>query len=83
MLRLSDLALPLDHSAPDLEAAICARLGIEPGELVRFVIVRRGNDARKKSAIKLVYVLDIVLADEPAVLARHARYRLSFSGPRT
>jgi uncharacterized FAD-dependent dehydrogenase len=72
MLRLSDLALPLDHSAPDLEAAICARLGIEPGELVRFVIVRRGNDARKKSAIKLVYVLDIVLADEPAVLARHA-----------
>ncbi|MBC2664422.1 FAD-dependent monooxygenase [Novosphingobium flavum] len=72
MLRVSDLALPLDHSADDLEAAICARLGIEPRELVRFTVVRRGNDARRKAAIKLVYVLDLVLADEAAVLARHA-----------
>ncbi len=72
MIRLSDLALPLGHSPRDLEEAILARLGIAPGELVRFSVARRGNDARKKTAIKLVYSLDVVVADEAAVLARHA-----------
>jgi uncharacterized FAD-dependent dehydrogenase len=72
MLRLSDLALPLDHSPADLEAAIVHRLGLAPGELLRFTVARRGNDARNKRAIKLVYQLDLVLADEAAVLAAHA-----------
>jgi uncharacterized FAD-dependent dehydrogenase len=72
MLRLTDLALPLDHTPEALEAAIVARLGIEADELERFIIVRRGNDARRKSSIKLVYALDLVLTDENAVLARHA-----------
>ena len=72
MLRLTELKLPLDHSADDLERAVCERLEIEPGELVRFAVARRGNDARKKSAIKLVYAIDATVTDEAAVLARHA-----------
>jgi uncharacterized FAD-dependent dehydrogenase len=72
MIRLSDLALPLDHSPLDLEAAICARLCIAPERILRRVMVRRGNDARKKSAIRLVYVFDLEIADEAEVLARHA-----------
>jgi len=72
MLRLSDLALPLDHAPEDLEATICARLGIAAEDLERVTLVRRGNDARKKHAIKLVYTLDLVLRDEAAVLARFA-----------
>ena len=72
MIRLSDLALPLGHAPEDLEAAVIARLGLAPGDLQRFTIVRRGNDARRKTAIKLVYVVDVVVADEAAVLARHA-----------
>lgn len=71
MLRLNDLALSLDHTSDDLEQAVCTRLGIAVEELERLTIVRRGNDARRKSAIKLVYVLDLVLRDEAAVLARH------------
>ena len=72
MIRVSDLALPLGHSPQDLEQALCARLGIAPGELVRFAIARRGNDARKKTAIRLVYSLDAVVSDEAAVLAAYA-----------
>lgn len=72
MLRLSDLALPLDHTPDDLTRAACDRLGIASDELERLVVVRRGNDARRKAAIKLVYVLDLQLRDEAAVLAAHA-----------
>jgi uncharacterized FAD-dependent dehydrogenase len=72
MLRLHELKLPLDHEPADLDAAICERLGIVPDELVRYAIARRGNDARKKSAIKLVYAVDVALRDEAAVLARLA-----------
>ena len=70
MIRLSDLTLPLDHDADALEPAICRRLGIGPERLVRHHVVRRGNDARKKSAIKLVYMLDIDVLDEAEVLER-------------
>ncbi|HKY81807.1 MAG TPA: NAD(P)/FAD-dependent oxidoreductase [Sphingobium sp.] len=72
MLRLSGLKLPLDHPAEAMPAAICARLGLEPQELVSHVLVRRGNDARRRSAIQLVYTVDVELTDEQAVLDRFA-----------
>ncbi len=72
MIRLTDLLLPLDHPPEALAEAICARLEISPTELERFAVARRGNDARKKHAIRLVYSLDLVVADEEAVLARFA-----------
>eukprot|EP01037_Dinobryon_pediforme_P004482 gene4482-4528_t len=71
MLRLTDLKLPLDHAPDDLEAAICERLQIDPADLVRSSVAKRGNDARRKSAIQLVYAVDVTLRDEAAVLARH------------
>jgi uncharacterized protein len=72
MIRLSNLTLPLDHPPEALTEAVCARLGIAPAELLRCTVARRGNDARKKAAIKLVYSVDVMVADETAVLAAHA-----------
>ncbi|MBB3860385.1 hypothetical protein GGQ88_001651 [Novosphingobium hassiacum] len=72
MLRINELKLPLDHAAEDLPVAICARLGIERDELERYQIFRRGNDARKKHAILLTYVVDCVVVDEASVLASFA-----------
>lgn len=71
MLRITDLKLPLDHTQDELERAVRERLELEDGDLIRFAIARRGNDARKKSAIKLVYAIDATVRDEAAVLARH------------
>ncbi len=70
MLRLTELRLPLDHAPADLPPAICVALGIEPARLERWAIVKRGNDARRKSAIRLVYAVDAAVADEGEVLAR-------------
>jgi uncharacterized FAD-dependent dehydrogenase len=72
MLRLTELTLPLHHAAEDLPPAICERLGIGASELLRFKIARRGNDARNKRNIKLVYAIDVGVQDEAGVLARLA-----------
>ena len=72
MLRLTDLKLPLDHPAEALPAAICAKLGIQPTALHGYAVFRRGYDARKRGAIALIYTLDVDVADEAALLARHA-----------
>ena len=68
MIRLSGLKLPLDHPAEAMPAAICARLNIQPQELRGHNLVRRGNDARRRNAIQLVYTLDIDVENEAAVL---------------
>ena len=72
MLRLSDLALPLDHAPAAVLPAIAARLGVNEAAVLRHTLVRRGNDARKRGAIKLVYSFDVELADEAEVAARLA-----------
>jgi len=71
MLRLTELRLPLDHPEPALRAAVLARLGIADAELLDLHVFRRGYDARKKTAIQLIYTLDLTLRDEAAVLRRH------------
>jgi uncharacterized protein len=68
MLRLTELKLPLDHAADALEAALRQRLGIVAQDLVTFSVFRRAVDARKKSAIALIYTLDVEVANEKAVL---------------
>ena len=63
MLRITELKLPLDHAEPALRAAVLQRLRLAPGQLLDFTVFRRGYDARKKSAIQLIYTLDCIVAD--------------------
>ena len=77
MIRVSDLGLPLDHLPDAVRPALAARLGVSAAAVLRHTLVRRGNDARKRGAIKLVYAFDVELADEQpdteaGVLARLA-----------
>src|ERR1700748_2261736 len=73
MLRITELRLPLDHPEDALRPAILARLGLRDEELASFSIFKRSYDARKKTAIVLIYTVDCELAvDESAVLARFA-----------
>ena len=70
MLRLTDIQLPLDHAEAELSTAIIKRLQISATDLLSFTIFKRSYDARKKSAIVLIYAVDVKVRDEASVLHR-------------
>jgi uncharacterized FAD-dependent dehydrogenase len=72
MIRITDLKLPLGHAPDALRDAIAGRLGLGASASFDFAIARRANDARRKSAILMVYSVDVTVADEAVILARFA-----------
>lgn len=73
-LRINDIKLPLDHSDADLRQSVTRTLGIAEADLIDVSVYKRAYDARKKSAICLIYNLDVSLIPdaEKAVLAKFA-----------
>ncbi len=70
MIRLTEIKLPLDHPPGAIEKAAATKLGLKPEELISCTMFKRGNDARKKHAIQLVYTLDVEVKNEAAILKR-------------
>lgn len=73
MIRLTELALPLEHPPEALRPAIVKRLQIADEELLDYSVFKRSYDARKKNTeITFVYIIHATLADEAGVLQRFA-----------
>ena len=70
MLRINELKLPLDHAEDALRHAVVERLGIAADALLSLTIFKRSYDARKRSAIVLIYAVDAEVRGEAALLAR-------------
>ena len=70
MLRLTELKLPLNHQDAELRTAILHRLHISDQDLLGFSVFRRGYDARKKSAISLIYTVDVEVKNETSLLKK-------------
>ncbi len=71
MIRITELALPLDHPEDAIESALLKRLGISASELIDFTVFKRSYDARKKnSEIKFVYILDATINNEAEILEK-------------
>ncbi len=70
MLRLTEIKLPLAHTADELQAAILKRLAIPATELVSHSIFRRGFDARQPANIHFIYTLDVEVNNEAALFKR-------------
>ena len=70
MLRLTEVKLPLAHAEAEIENAILKKLRISATDLVSFTIFKRSYDARKKSEILLVYILDIETNQDRQILDR-------------
>jgi len=83
MLRIAELKLPLDHPEPALRQAVLTRLGIGEDELIDFTVFKRSYDARKRSAIVLIYALDVQVKDEAQVLKRLQHDRQVMPSPDT
>ena len=80
MLRLNEIKLPLDHVSGAIEDAILKRLGIAARELVAYTIFKRSHDARKRSAISLIYSVDVEVENEAALLERlHSKPHVSLT----
>ena len=72
MIRLTEIRLPLDHSGPELDAAVRRKLGLRDGAALRFDVFRRGYDARRHKRIQLIYTLDVEVENEEELLRRFA-----------
>jgi len=72
MIRITSLELPLDHDSDALLLAVATRLGVEPSGICGFTVFKRSYDARSRSAVKLVYTVDVETELEDGVLERLA-----------
>ncbi len=70
MLRVTQLILPLDHDHTALAQAVARRLGIKAEKIEGLAVHKRTPDARQRNSIKLVYAVNVVVADEAGVLER-------------
>jgi len=79
MLRVTEIKLPLTsaqekgHTEAEIRAAVVKKLAINAADLLTITIFKRGVDARKSSAILLVYSLDVTINGEAKVLAKLSR----------
>jgi len=73
LIRIHQLALPLDHPPQALAELVAKRLKLPVGSLGAVNVFRRSVDARDKQVIQLVYSVDVAVAEEEAVLGRLRR----------
>ncbi len=73
MLRITELRLPLNHAEGELRQAVVARLGILDEQLKGFTVFKRSYDARKKTAIVLIYTVDCELSSDEVARSVAAR----------
>lgn len=70
MLRISEIKLPLEHSEDELKTAVLRKLKIAESDLRELKIYKRSHDARKKSQISFVYIVDVETANDEKLLKK-------------
>ncbi len=69
MIRISQLKLPVGHTAEELYMKAARLLRIPRKKILSLDIVRRSVDARNKPALFFVYTIDILTEDEKRILS--------------
>ena len=62
-LRVNNLRLPVDTPEQTLPAVLARTLGILPGDVSRFRILRKSLDARSRHDLQFVYSAAVELGD--------------------
>ena len=67
-LKVSNVRLELDEAEETLPDKLSERLGVTPGDIARWRILRKSLDARRHDDLHFVYAAEVELpADEAAV----------------
>lgn len=64
MIQISQLKLNIEHTDEDLRLKIIKTLKINPGDLIRYKIIKKSIEARKKKEISYVYNVEAELKEE-------------------
>ena len=72
MLRLTNLAIPLDYTDESLRETLLKKLKLSPDQLLSFLVSRRSIDARNKQDVHFVLSVDLSVKNESNVL-RHRK----------
>jgi uncharacterized FAD-dependent dehydrogenase len=84
LIRITELALPLDYTPEALRTGVVKRLKLRDEELLEYTLFKRSYDARKKNTgILFICIVDVKVADEAAVLRRFAKDRQISVAPDT
>ena len=70
MIRINQIKMPLHHDAAALEQKIRKRLGLSGGQELRYRIIRKSIDARKKPELSLVYSVEVSTSGEEKIIKR-------------
>ena len=70
MIRINQIKMPLHHNAAALEQKIRKRLGLSGGQELRYRIIRKSIDARKKPELSLVYSVEVSASGEEKIIKR-------------
>ena len=74
MIRIHEIKLSLEHPEEDVRRKAAKLLRVESSAFLRFTILRRSIDARKKPELYVVYTVEVEVAGEERVL-KNARVK--------
>lgn len=77
MIRVSNIAVPPEHTKETILSQCAQRLHIKPQDLRLERIVKRSIDARKKPDIFYIYTIDVHAKQEHVLLKHSARLQIS------
>ena len=82
MIRISQIALPPEHSVHQLSFEAAKLLKIPNSKVRKISIVRRSVDARKKPEVKITYTVDVAVeGNEQKILRQSGCKRASLAKP--
>lgn len=81
MIRIQNIALPPDADEALLKARAAKYLGLSPGEVKDFSILRQSIDARKKSDLHYVFSVALSAENEEALVRRAGNSNISLYAP--
>ena len=73
MIRIRDIALPPEADMAALSRAAARLLRIKESEIRRIDLKKRSIDARKKSDVRVIYTVDVLVSGREDKLLRQAR----------